>query len=213
MVTLVVLGTYGKNRCVNIYRPQRSWGKVMFLQACVILFTGGVSASVHAGILHPPGADIPWGADPPEQTPPGSRHPPRCRACWEIWSMCRWYASYWNAILFLCFFSWISVLLCMEKSAIHCKVTSLFIFEQDCIPVGCVLPARWPYLPACSASGVSAPRGCLLPGGVCSQGVSAPRGYLLPGEISAPLEISWNFEKFNKYHGKMTWHLEKLGGY
>ena len=27
------------------------------------------------------------------------------------------------------------------------------------------------------------------------------------------LEISWNFEKFNKYHGKMTWSLEKLGGY
>ena len=24
------------------------------------------------------------------------------------------------------------------------------------------------------------------------------------------LEISWNFEKFNKYHGKMTWNLEKL---
>ena len=27
------------------------------------------------------------------------------------------------------------------------------------------------------------------------------------------LEISWNFEKFNKYHGKMTWNLEKLGGH
>ena len=27
------------------------------------------------------------------------------------------------------------------------------------------------------------------------------------------LEISWNFEKFNKYHGKMTGNLEKLGGY
>ena len=26
------------------------------------------------------------------------------------------------------------------------------------------------------------------------------------------LEI-WNFEKFNKNHGKMTWNLEKLGGY
>ena len=24
---------------------------------------------------------------------------------------------------------------------------------------------------------------------------------------------SWNFEKFNKYHGKMIWNLEKLGGY
>ena len=27
------------------------------------------------------------------------------------------------------------------------------------------------------------------------------------------LEISWNFEKINKYHGKITWNLEKLGGY
>ena len=27
------------------------------------------------------------------------------------------------------------------------------------------------------------------------------------------LEISWNFVKFNKYHGKMTCYLEKLGGY
>ena len=74
-------------------RPQRSWGKVMFSQASVILLTGGVSASVHAGIhspppqsRHPPGADTPWeqtppGADtlqnrhPPEQTPPGADTP------------------------------------------------------------------------------------------------------------------------------------------
>ena len=48
-----------------VYRPQRSWGKVIFSQTCVILFTGG-SASVHARI--PP--------LPPEQEPPGSRHPP-----------------------------------------------------------------------------------------------------------------------------------------
>ena len=48
------------------YRPQRSWAKVMFLQASVILSTVGVSASVHAGI--PP----PWERTPP----PGSRHPP-----------------------------------------------------------------------------------------------------------------------------------------
>ena len=27
------------------------------------------------------------------------------------------------------------------------------------------------------------------------------------------LEISWNFEKFNKYHRKMASNLEKLGGY
>ena len=52
------------------YRPQRSWAKVMFLQVCVILFTGGVSASVHAGI--PP----PWSRHPQEQTPPWEQTPP-----------------------------------------------------------------------------------------------------------------------------------------
>ena len=51
----------GKLSC---YCPQRSWGKVMFLQASVMLLTGR-SASVHAGIADPPGSD----------TPPGSRHP------------------------------------------------------------------------------------------------------------------------------------------
>ena len=31
--------------------------------------------------------------------PPRTRHPPRRRACWEIWSTRGRYASYWNAIL------------------------------------------------------------------------------------------------------------------
>ena len=37
----------------NIYCPQRSWGKVMFSQVCVILFTGGVCmvAGGHAWLL------------------------------------------------------------------------------------------------------------------------------------------------------------------
>ena len=64
---------------VNFYRPQRSWGKVMFLQASVILLTGGVSASVHAGIPHPLGADTPPSRHPPEQTPPWEQTPPRSR--------------------------------------------------------------------------------------------------------------------------------------
>ena len=35
-----------------------------------------------------------------------------------------------------------------------------------------------------------------------------------PGKIRVHLgnlEISWNFEKFNKYHGKMIRNLEKSG--
>ena len=39
-------------------------------------------------------------------------------------------------------------------------------FQQVCIPVGCVPTACCPYLPACTAWGVSAPGGG-LPLGVC----------------------------------------------
>ena len=56
------------------------WGNIMFLQASVILLTGEGSASVHAGIPPPLGADTPPASRsrhlPWEQTPPpGSRHP------------------------------------------------------------------------------------------------------------------------------------------
>ena len=45
----------------------------MLSQACVILFTQGGSASVHAGIPAPLGPGTP----PQDQTPPGARHTPR----------------------------------------------------------------------------------------------------------------------------------------
>ena len=40
------------NGLLLYYRPQRSWGKVIFSQACVILFTGGV---------HGRGGCLAWG--------------------------------------------------------------------------------------------------------------------------------------------------------
>ena len=89
-----------KNVCPRsnffFYRPQRSWAKVMFLQASVILLMGGVCLSAcwdtppweqtsprsrhNPPRSRPPGADTPLEqppprADPPEQTPPRSRHP------------------------------------------------------------------------------------------------------------------------------------------
>ena len=86
------------------YRPQRSWGKVVFSQACVILFTGGGSALVHAGIPHPP---------PPSRHSPRTRHPPdqapplrSSRAYLEIRSTSWWYAACWNAILYFPNFAW-----------------------------------------------------------------------------------------------------------
>ena len=38
----------GSFSCFFYYRPQRSWGKVMFLHVSVILFTGGGTVSQHA---------------------------------------------------------------------------------------------------------------------------------------------------------------------
>ena len=58
------------------YRPQRSCGKVMFLHLSVILFTGGVSAPVHAGIQPS------WADTAPGQTPLLSS------ACWDTHLPC-----------------------------------------------------------------------------------------------------------------------------
>ena len=46
------------------YRPQQSWGKVMFLHVSVILFTGevGTAAGTFPGQVHPPGQ-----VDPPSR--------------------------------------------------------------------------------------------------------------------------------------------------
>ena len=105
------------------YRPQRSWAKVMFLQASVILSTGGgefcLSAcwdtpgtrpprtppGPHPPEPDPPGPDThpqPPGPEPPqEQTPPvADTHPPR-EADSGIRSTNGRYASYWNAFLLL----------------------------------------------------------------------------------------------------------------
>ena len=66
------------------------------------------------------------------------------------------------------------------------------ILIQECIPVGCVPAARWPYAEVCCPGGGGLPGlgGCLLPGGVCLVvGVSAPGGWgvcLVWGVVSAP---------------------------
>ena len=83
----------------NFYRPQRSWAKVIFLQACVCPQGGGLPQCML--VCKPP----PLGADPPGTRPPGTRPPP-----WEqtprdgdfsIRSTSGRYASHWNAFLFM----------------------------------------------------------------------------------------------------------------
>ena len=77
-------------------------GKVIFLHLFVILFTGGVPVTPRDQVPPPrPGTPIQDQVHPPGPgTPPGTRYTPWCRACWEIRSTRRQYASYWNAILF-----------------------------------------------------------------------------------------------------------------
>ena len=55
---------------------------------------------------------------------------------------------------------------------------ALSLGTRDCIPVGYIAPARWPYLPAYSAVGVcvSALGGVCCQGGVCSQRGVCSRG-------------------------------------
>ena len=67
------------NVCHCYYRPQRSWAKVMFLQVCVILFTGVVCpgrytppGQVHPGQVHSPASRY----TPRAGTPPRQVHPP-----------------------------------------------------------------------------------------------------------------------------------------
>ena len=132
---------YNKNPLTTnsfFYRPQRSWAKVIFLQASVILSTGGVSASVHPGIPPPreqtplvtdppPGADTHPADTPQEQTPPPpSRHTPPREADSGIRSMSGRYASYWNAFLFLLhdFFS-----LHADPRVLYCIFQFNFVFS------------------------------------------------------------------------------------
>ena len=70
------------------------------------------------------------------------------------------------------------------------------LMKQECIPVGCVLPACWPYhplvdhIPACIARGVPAggvylPSGVYLPGGVTAWVVYLPGGVPAQGGVPA----------------------------
>ena len=80
MVRLQLRFVYRTHFLWVFYRPQRSWAKVIFSQACVCP-RGGVCLSAcwdtppKSRSRHPPGAETPR-SRPPEQTPPQSRHPP-----------------------------------------------------------------------------------------------------------------------------------------
>ena len=76
----------------------------MFLQLCVILFTGGLSGMENP----PPGKETPLGREtPPSSETPHQGEPPslgRETPPPGIRSMSGRYASYWNAFLFTAIF-------------------------------------------------------------------------------------------------------------
>ena len=85
------------------YRPQRSLGQgCIFTGVCDSVHRGG-SASVHAGIPHPPSRQPPRTSHPPRTRHPPDQAPPpprSSRAYLEIRSTSGRYTSYWNAILY-----------------------------------------------------------------------------------------------------------------
>ena len=77
---------------INIYRPQRTFGKVMFSQMSVILSTRGVClADTSLGRHTAPWVGTPLGRHTPRQTPSWV-DPPDDHCSGR-------YASYWNAFL------------------------------------------------------------------------------------------------------------------
>ena len=91
---------------LNSYRPQRSWGKVMFLQASVILLTGGVCYPSMHGRWYPsmpcsrsPGGSVPgggllWGMHGPGGYAPGG--------AWSRWGgLCG--LLLWPSVVVFCY--------------------------------------------------------------------------------------------------------------
>ena len=116
----------------------------------------------------------------------------------KIWHWSSYNNEWWNPLIFTeCarlegLFNMINV---------HYVAWKLFwtYLKQDCIPVGCIPPACWPYLPACTAQGMGGGGwGCLLGGGV-----PGPRGYLVQGGgIPACTETDPS-----PAHEQNSWHM------
>ena len=72
---------------LNYYRPQRSWGKIIFSQASVILLTGGVlllGVLLGRGLLgevSAPGGGAWWIPPPGTATAAGGTHPTGMHSC------------------------------------------------------------------------------------------------------------------------------------
>ena len=100
------------------YCPQHSCGKVMFSQVSVILFIGGVSASVHAGIHTPLGRYTPRQVHLPLGRYPFTPHDSHYSG---------WYTSYWNVFLFVIVFI-LGFLTCdLAINCIHSSILARYL--------------------------------------------------------------------------------------
>ena len=116
----LALRDHHKCSIIIYYRPQRSWGKVVFTHVCDSVHRDCpiVCWDTAPGTRHPPTrgrhpqrpfTSPPWTEHPPlgpgtaprSRPPPGPGIPHQHSACWEIRANSGRCASYWNAILFI----------------------------------------------------------------------------------------------------------------
>ena len=141
------------------YRPQRSWAKVIFSQACVC--PQGGSTSVHTGIYPPesrppppPSRHPPWDQTSPwSRQPPGADIPGKQTPAYGQWSTSGRFASYWNAFLLNATNTEPVLGSIHTKGKWGRKRIDKTISKQECNPVGCVPPARYHMVGRGSMSG------------------------------------------------------------
>ena len=82
---------------------------------------------------------------------------------WRMESM----LSVWPCFHWLCDSELCAILIDFPLEQTH-HWMSKYPSKQDCILVGCIPPACWPYLPEFTAQGGACSKGSLVPGGACS---------------------------------------------
>ena len=161
------------------YRPQRSWAKVIFSQACVknsVHRGGGCLPQCMLRYTPPDQAEAPDQADPPradtppdqadhqhppEQTP-RSRHPPKQTPSFGKQTPATVYERP-VCILLEC------ILVKINSGKPKEEITRLHSSRMRTARSLTISPSMF-----CSRGGVPGPGGCLVPGGACSGGVGVP---------------------------------------
>ena len=89
----------------------------------------------------------------------------------------------------------IGKIVCHQPKISTVDLQSNFTYQQECIPVGCVLPTCCPYLPACTA-----------PRGIWSG------GYLVLGVDTWPWVCTWSWRGTWSWGVYLVWRVLIAGG-